>query len=510
MAGGSDAYIYANSNTGNTIALNTSVKADQVQIKHNIDYPSLNAPYIVRESGIYILFFVINSDQAVQFAIFVNGISQDLTRYGNNSGAGQLVLRAMLPLKEDDVVILRNSESSTSLVTSNLFVGGLQSGNDSTFLIMKVAPLYAPKCLDWDDECLSKKKRYLFKKILEKMLCDKELMLKGFNVHGSFFNKVTQVVDTEANVVFNQYNNVNGLTWNAPNPDQIVVSEEGVYKIFFVCTTGTQAQLAISINGVPLAYTIQGTNKGAGQLSVRTLVELKKGDIITIKNHTSANGSIVLTDHAGGSADAMSALLTVFKIAPLKCHIDHCKLNRYHNKCYLQFREYLLHKKYLQIAGSPAYFAVTNDTRETLTANQPIVWINNVLRENVCHKQGVPSFVIEEDGVYDLFADIAFNEPSQLALFINGIPDLTTIAGRDSGASRLLLRQFITLCKGDVITVNSYTPSAVALNTMVNAGGQLLGQNAVFMAFRLSPKCEPCPPCPPCPPKACPPKPKKN
>jgi hypothetical protein len=115
------------------------------------------------------------------------------------------------------------------------------------------------------------------------------------------------------------------------------------------------------------------------------------------------------------------------------------------------------------------------------------------------------------DGVYDLFADVAFNEPSQLALFINGTPDLTTVAGRDSGASRLLVRQFVTLCKGDVITVNSYTPSAIYLNTSVNAGGHLLGQNAVFMAFKLSPKCEPCLPCPPkaCPPKACP-KPKKN
>jgi hypothetical protein len=129
---------------------------------------------------------------------------------------------------------------------------------------------------------------------------------------------------------------------------------------------------------------------------------------------------------------------------------------------------------------------------------------------DVNHIQGVPTFVIEEDGVYDLFADVAFNEPSQLTLYVNGVPDLTTTAGRDSGSARLLVRQFLTLCKGDVITVNSYTPSAISLNTMVNAGGQLLGQNAVFMAFKLSPKCEPCLPCPPCPPKACPPKPKKN
>ncbi len=339
---------------------------------------------------------------------------------------------------------------------------------------------------------------------MEKMLLDTDLMLKGFNIHGSFFNKLTQTVATEGNVVFNELNNVNGLTWDALNPDQVVVSEDGIYKIFFICTTGTQAQVAITINGTPLAYTIQGTNKGAGQLSTRTLVELKKGDIITIKNHTSANGSIILTEHAGGSAQSLSALLTVFKIAPINKAVTNpieC-INKHHERCYLKFREYLLHKECLQIAGSSAYFATTSDTRQTLTVGQSMFWMNNVLMNNVNHIQGVREFTIKEDGVYDLFADVSFNEPSQLTLFVNGSPDLNTVSGRDSGAARLLVRQFITLHKGDVITINSYTPSAVSLNTMVNAGGNLLGQNAVFMAFKLSPICEPVV----CPPKPC----KKN
>lgn len=505
MVAGSSAYINSNSDTGNAIALNNSVKADHIQLQYHIDYPVLGSPYFVREDGIYIIFFVISSDQAVQFALFVNGLSQDLTRYGNNSGAGQLVLRAMIPLKKDDVVVMRNSESSTSLVTSELFVGGLQSGNDATFLIMKIAPLNTPKCLEWDDDCLSKKKHYLFKKLMEKMLLDADLMLQGFNQHGTFYNKVTQVVNTESNVVFNQFRDVNGLTWDALNPDQVVVSEDGVYKIFFLCTTGTQAQVAITINGVPLDYTTQGTNKGAGQLTARTLVELKKNDIITIKNHTSANGSIVLTEHAGGSESSLSAILTVFKIAPLRTTPMPCvKLNKYHERCYYQFREFLLHKKCLQIAGSPAYFAVTNDTRQTLTTEQPLFWMNNVLMKNINHIQGVTTFTIQEDGIYDLFADISFNEPSQVALFINGVPDVDVIAGRDSGAGRSLLRQLVTLHKGDVITLNNYKASAVALHTMVNAGGNLLGQNAVFMAFKLAPLAECPPPCPPvCPPKPC-------
>ncbi len=510
MASGSSAYISTNSDTGNAISLNNSVKADQIQVQHNIDYPVIGSPYFVREDGIYILFFVINSDQAVQFAIFVNGLSQDLTRYGNNSGGGQLVLRAMLPLKKDDVIVMRNSESSTSLVTSDLFVGGLQSGNDATFLIIKIAPLHPPKCGEWKDDCISKKKQYLFKKLMEKMLLDKDLMLQGFNVHGTFFNKNTQVVSTESNVVYDQLKEVNGLTWSASNPDQVVVSEDGIYKIFFIATTGTQAQFAIAINGVPLDHSIQGTNKGAGQVSCRILIQLNKNDVVTVKNHTSANGSITLTEKAGGNAAALSALLTIFKISPVRNGpVECCKLNKYHKKCYLQFKEYLLHKKCLQIAGSTAYFAVTNDTRQKLDTNErTMFWMNNVLMQNVNHIQGVRTFTIQEDGVYDVFADVSFNEPAQLTLFVNGSPDLDTVCGRDSGAARLLVRQFISLRKGDVLTVRSYDPTAISLHTMVNAGGNLLGQNAVFMAFKLSPIIE----CPVIcePPKKEDKKPKKN
>jgi hypothetical protein len=130
-------------------------------------------------------------------------------------------------------------------------------------------------------------------------------------------------------------------------------------------------------------------------------------------------------------------------------------------------------------------------------------WMNNILMQNVNHIQGIKTFTIQEDGVYDLFADISFNEPSQITLFVNGSPDLDTTTGRDSGAARLIVRQFITLHKGDVLTVRRYDPSAGELNTMVNAGGHLLGQNAVFMAFKLSPIID----CPiVCPPVCEPPK----
>jgi hypothetical protein len=132
------------------------------------------------------------------------------------------------------------------------------------------------------------------------------------------------------------------------------------------------------------------------------------------------------------------------------------------------------------------------------------------------HMQGSDSIRVEEDGIYDLFADVITNEPAQIAVFVNGTPDLTTVSGRDSGASRTLLRQFIELRRGDLISVRNFESHIGTINTTINAGGELVGQNAQFMLFKLTPlacyKPEPPvePPCPPpapvCPPPPCPPK----
>jgi hypothetical protein len=514
MAGGSTAYINTYNNTVLNIGRNYPVETANTSIVSNIDYPYTGSPYYVRESGVYMVFFVINTDQASQFCLFVNGIDRPLYRGGNNSGAGQLVLRSMISLEKNDTLMMRNSISSAPMVTSNLYVGGLNAGNDNTFLLLKIAPLRQPKAsCEWKDEEHSKKKVYLFHKILEKMLCDKDLMLQGFRTGGSFYSTKTQNVATESNVVFAKQEHVANLVWNGA--DEVKVLEDGVYKCFFVATTNTQVQLCFAVNGVPVDNTIQGINKGACQITIRTLLELKKDDVLTVKNHTSVNGSIVLSEYAGGVKESISALLSVFKVSANKaCCPPVVKLNKYHSLCFEQFKNYLLKKKYLQIAGASALISTTNAHHESLTVGQALDWSHTILDQNVWHIQGKETFKIEEDGIYDIFADIITNEPSQFALFINGTPDLSTVSGRDSGGTRCLMRQLVELHRGDVISVRNFESHTTIINTSINAGGELVGQNAQFMFFKLAPLASAKPPCeppvePPCPPPQppCPPPP---
>jgi hypothetical protein len=187
-------------------------------------------------------------------------------------------------------------------------------------------------------------------------------------------------------------------------------------------------------------------------------------------------------------------------------------------KCYEQFKSFLLTKKYLQLSGASAYESVSNAFHETVAVGQAIDWAHDIEKRNVWHVQGNDHFRIEEDGVYDIFGDIITNEPPQWTLFVNGTPDLTTVAGRDSGAGRCLMRQFIELHRGDIINIRNFDSHAGSINTSTNAGGELVGQNAQFMFFKLSPlpsckpeppvdpPCQPPQPPAPCPPPSCPPK----
>jgi hypothetical protein len=494
MVAGSSAYFYSGNKQNQLIAPNSTAQFANNYQSFNIEKTHPNSPFYVREDGIYIIFFCISTNSSAQFTLFVNGVVQPLTCVGTNSGAGQLVSRQLLALKKDDNVIIRNYISATT-VNSECKAGGLIEGNDLVTVFVKLAPLITPKEHHDEVKCLSHKKQRLFKKLTKKLLVDSELMVKGFNTTGSFFNTVQQTVNTETDVVFGAFQNVNGLQWNptGSNPEQIKVLEDGMYKVFFLCNTHNPAQFTYCINGLPDENTTTGSNKGAGQISLRALLSLKKNDIITVRNHTSANGNIIINAGSGGFQSSVNVLCTIFKIANLtrpEIKTIDCKIEKKFHCYYEQFRNYLLCKKWLQINGSDAYLSMSGASPQEVLINDALSYSTNTEIKNIIHQQGKSHLLIEKSGIYDLFVDTITDEPDQWTLFINGVPDLSTVFGRESGASRTLLRQIIKLNKGDIVDVRNYLSHAGTITTSVNPGGSYIGNNKQFLLFLLTPYCD--------------------
>ncbi len=498
MIAGSTAYCGSSNNISEIIPNNHILKFNNNVIMFNIDRFNESSPFYVREEGVYLFFVSINTDSSAQFTFFINGIASPLTCVGTNSGAGQIVSRHMLKLKKDDCVTIRNYISASASVATNIGMGGLQPGNSAVIIGFKLAPSN-PATVNPENECkfmdsLTHKKKKLFKKLTEKVLCDNTLMPKGFNVHGTFYTKSIQFVNTESDVVFDSNSVVEGLYWDPINPTQVKILQDGYYKLFFLVTTNTAAQFSIAVNGISLDYTTQGLNRGAGQLTLRTIVGLKQGDIVTVKNHTSANGNVVISEYAGGKYQSVSAILTVFKLAPLEkaqpIPVD-CKVSKHYECYYSYFRDYLLYHHFLQIAGPKSYFSITTSVPQELILGDTVHWAVEAYKQNVGFTQGDNFITIKQNGVYDIFADVITDEPSQITLFINNIPEYSTTFGRDSGASRCLVRQFLTLKCGDKISVANWDSHSGTIHTAENPGGNFPGQNSMLMAFMLSPVCLP-------------------
>jgi len=494
MLAGSSAYIFSGNKENQSIPLNHSLKLSNSYINYQIEKTHDNSPYYVREDGIYLLFLCMSTDSSSQLTVFINGLSQPLNTIGTNSGSGQLISRQLLALKKDDNVVIRNY-TSLNTITSQTKAGGLVEANDIVIILVKVAPLTTPK-ENWDElKCLSHKKLKLFKNLTKKLVADSELMVKGFNVTGTFSNTIEQIINTESDIVFGSFQNVNGLQWNPSNsnPEQVKVLEDGIYKLFFVCNTHTPAQFSICVNGIPDETTTTGSNKGASQISLRCILTLKKDDIITIRNHISANGSITISANAGGFQPTVNVLLTVFKIAnitrPEIIPVD-CKIEKKFHCYYEQYRNYLLCKKWLQIDGSKAYLDMVGSSPQKVNINNALSFSTNTLIKNMVHQQGKSYLTIEKSGIYDIFVDTITNEPDQWTLFINGNPDLSTVFGRESGAARTIMRQFIKLNKDDVVEVRNYQSHSGTITSSINPGGSSIGNNKQFMLFLLTPTCD--------------------
>jgi len=469
-------------------------------MNYNLDYLQFGSPFFVRESGIFVVFFEINTAEAAQFSVEVNAIIQPYAIISSNSGAGQILVRAFLKLKENDNVVVRNNFSGVS-INSDINDGGTNTGNSSTITIFKIAPYCAPE----PEYKRAKKDGHKHKKLFEKLECqfeeDCELMIKGFNVTGSFFNRSAQLIPLEGDIVFNELTEDRCMTWDPLAPTQVKIKENGVYNVYFQVNTQTAGQLAVTVNGVPDENTTEGINKGAGQISGRSLLTLKKGDVLTLRNHSSDVGDLQITSFAGGLSNCVAAMLMLFKQAPIvkPCikKVPHWLAEKL--ECvYPKLKNWLVCDRDLAVAGSSAYINLCSSTEQMVAQNAPFYLSTNALERDVDFKQGSYSVEIEQSGVYDIFATVATNQPLQLTVFVNGVGVSTTNFGRDSGASRCYVRQFIALKCGDVVSVNNFLSASSDVHTVSSGLGQYLSNSVGFALFKMHANCEPRPCPPPC------------
>ena len=499
MISGSQGYATATNTLSEIVPQNFPITLENLILSHNVDHLNFYSPYHVRQSGIYLYLFAVTTDQACQITLFVNGIVQYLDRVGTNSGAGQLLLRGMLNLNNGDSLVIRNNVTSTPTFTSNLNVGGTLIGNPSTFMLYMISPL-KPTTLDddFDLECLKKRELRLFKKLSCRLEQDCEIFLRGFNKYGVFYTQSAQTVLVGADIVWDNYKNLNGLTWSAASPANIVILEEGLYEIMTVLNTDVAAQITLCINNTPNVDTTQGLNK-TGQMSMRTLKQLYKNDVVTVRNNISTTAFNIVANSGGLNNDngitiEFVRIGPVVPIVPVNCSkLNYCKKHLYKN-LYKKFVNYLLAQCEYMIAGSASYISTMSDTLQEIPLSASVEWNINNIKRDISFITGTTEVKIRRSGMYSVSFDILTNEPSQYTVFINGVQDLTKTSVSISGASRLIMKQILKLHDDDIISIRNYTSNGGIVHTGLNAGGVEVEKNRTLVLFLLSPtnKHHPC------------------
>jgi len=152
----------------------------------------------------------------------------------------------------------------------------------------------------------------------------KNIEIAGSDCYGETFRTDEQNVPIGSPILFTINGNLHNVE-HKTGTSEIKILKDGIFKVAMDAEVLQPAQFAVFVNGVVNDSTISGTESGSEQVSIRQLLALRKGDVLTVINWKSASGlsgAVDLALNAGGSRVGVNASFSLFKIAPLPRLLD--------------------------------------------------------------------------------------------------------------------------------------------------------------------------------------------
>jgi len=136
----------------------------------------------------------------------------------------------------------------------------------------------------------------------------------GSSQYGYVYNQSAQVVAIESDVTFSTNGILTGGITHAAGNATIGITNAGDYKVTFSVTGVEPSQFALFVNGVPVTGAIYGSGAGTQQNNGQVFVTLAAGDILTLRNHSSA-AAVTLQTLAGGTQTNVNASIAIEKLS---------------------------------------------------------------------------------------------------------------------------------------------------------------------------------------------------
>jgi hypothetical protein len=100
---------------------------------------------------------------------------------------------------------------------------------------------------------------------------------------------------------------------HTPGSSQIGIDVAGAYEVHFTVSGVEPNQFALFLNGVLIPRSVYGSGAGTQQTVGEVIVQLAVGDVLTLRNHSSA-AAVTLQTLAGGTQINVNASLTIKRL----------------------------------------------------------------------------------------------------------------------------------------------------------------------------------------------------
>jgi hypothetical protein len=133
-------------------------------------------------------------------------------------------------------------------------------------------------------------------------------------VSGYVYNVSAQTVPVETDVTFDSNGILKPGITHVLGTTQIAVTYSGNYEVTFSVSGVEPNQFALFINGVLVTGTVYGSGAGTQQNKGQATIALAAGDILTLRNHSSA-AAVTLQTLAGGTQTNVNASVVIKKLS---------------------------------------------------------------------------------------------------------------------------------------------------------------------------------------------------
>lgn len=134
--------------------------------------------------------------------------------------------------------------------------------------------------------------------------------------YGYIYNLSPQTVAIEADIIFDSTGIVTSGITHAPGTAQILVTTPGIYEVNFIVSGVEPNQFTLFLNGTPVAGAVYGSGAGTQQNTGQVIISIASGDILTLRNHSSA-AAVILQTLAGGTQINVNASILLKMLSPI-------------------------------------------------------------------------------------------------------------------------------------------------------------------------------------------------